>query len=218
MNYRFAVAAAAVLAVGFGAMAPSLADDKQLQNVKGSVSYQAPNATAIPVGVKAIVGVADNTYAITGAESLGALIMPDSSQIMVGASSKVQVAYFNQTNVANAKFVIYDGKVRFEVRHPAGAQANYTFSTASGSVAVRGTQGDIQYDSNGALRVNVYELCDNRYPVQITSKTGQIFKLTAGQSLAARIVNGILQGQVEQLTQQMIDQFTGDFGVPTSWD
>jgi hypothetical protein len=218
MNYRYAVATVALLAVAFGSSAPSLADDKQLKNVKGSVSYQTSSQTAVPVGVNAIVGVADNSYAITGDSSLGALIMPDSSQVMVGASSKVQVAYFNQTNTANAKFVLYNGKVRFEVRHPQGAQANYTFQTATGSVAVRGTQGDIEYDTNGNLRVNVYELCDKNYPVQITTKTGKVLNLLAGQSLAAQFINGVLQTNVQQITQQIIDQFSPDFGVPTNWD
>jgi FecR protein len=198
---------------------PSLAgDDKQLQNVKGSVSYQPPNKTPVPVGVNAIVGVNDQYTAITGAQSLGAVILPDSSQVMVGSDSKVQLTFFNQTNIANAKFVLYDGKVRFAVRHPKGAQANYTFQTATGSVAVRGTQGDIAFDGQGNMRVNVYELCDQSMPVRVTFKNHQVYSLLAGQSLAAQVINGIVRAQVQQLTQQLIDQFSPEFGVPTSWD
>lgn len=198
---------------------PSLAgDDKQLQNVKGSVSYQAPNKTAVPVGVSAKVGVADEYYTITGASSLGEVYLPDSSQIMIGSDSKVQLASFNQTDIATAKFVVVDGKVRFAVRHPKGAQANYTFTTPTGSVAVRGTQGDISYDPNGTMRVNVYELCDKSMPVRVTFKNGQVFSVVAGQSLAAQLVNGIVRAQLQQLTQQLIDQFSPEFGVPTSWD
>jgi len=220
MNRRFgivSVACACALVVA-GAL-PSLAgSDKQLQNVKGSVSYQAPNKTPVPVGVNAIVGVNDQYTTITGSESLGAIILPDSSQIMVGSDSKVQLALFNQTNMANAKFVLYDGKVRFAVRHPQGAQANYTFTTATGSVAVRGTQGDISFDDKGNMRVNVYELCDKNLPVRVTFKNGQVFSVLAGQSLAAQLVNGIVRAEVGQLTQQLIDQFSPEFGVPTSWD
>ncbi|HVA33634.1 MAG TPA: hypothetical protein VNG31_05765, partial [Candidatus Baltobacteraceae bacterium] len=93
-------AAAATLGFALGAIAPTLADDKQLQNVKGSVSYQAPHTTPVSITPKATVGLADQSYAITGAASLGAVILPDSSQIMVGSSSKVQLAYFNQVGTA----------------------------------------------------------------------------------------------------------------------
>lgn len=220
MNRRLGfVSAACVYALVVACALPSLAgDDKQLQNVKGSVSYQAPNKTPVPVGINAIVGVNDKYTAITGAESLGAVILPDSSQVMVGSDSKVQLAFFNQTGIANAKFVLYDGKVRFAVRHPKGAQANYTFQTATGSVAVRGTQGDISYDDRGNMLVNVYELCDSSVPVRVTFKNGEVYSVLAGQSLAAQLVNGIVRAQVQQLTQQLIDQFSPEFGVPTSWD
>lgn len=220
MNRRFGITIAAVaFAVAAAAALPSSAtNDKQLQNVKGSVSYQAPNKTPVPVGVQAVVGVQDEYYTITGASSLGEVLLPDSSQVMIGSDSKVQLASFNQTNIANAKFVVVDGKVRFAVRHPKGAQANYTFQTATGSVAVRGTQGDISVDNSGNMRVNVYEVCDKNNPVKVTFKNGQVFTVLAGQSLAAQLVNGIVRAQVQQLTQQLINQFSPEFGVPTSWD
>ena len=220
MNRRAGVVTAAcAYTLAIACAVPVLAgDDKQLQNVKGSVAYQPPNKTPVPVGVNAIVGVNDRYTAITGAESLGAVILADSSQVMVGSDSRVQLAFFNQTTIANAKFVLYDGKVRFAVRHPKGAQANYTFQTATGSVAVRGTQGDISYDNKADMRVNVYELCDQSMPVRVTLRGGQVYNLLAGQSLEAQVVNGIVRAQVEQLTQQLIDQFSPEFGVPTSWD
>jgi FecR protein len=218
MNRRPALGAAAcaVLAL-IGSQAVS-ASDKQLQNVKGSVSYQVPPKAPVPIGLNAIVGISNESYAITGAESLGAVILPDSSQVMVGSESKVQLAFFNETAIANAKFVIYDGRIRFAVRHPKGAQANYTFATATASVAVRGTQGDIEQDSSGTLRVNVYEVCDPTAPVRVTTRNGAVYTVAAGQSFAAQIVNGIVHAEVQQLTQQLIDQFSPEFGVPTSWD
>jgi hypothetical protein len=192
--------------------------DKQLQNVKGNVSYQVLPKAPVQIGVNAIVGISDESYAITGAESLGEVILPDSSQVMVGSQSKVQLAFFNQAQIANAKFVVYDGRIRFAVRHPKGAQANYTFSTATASVAVRGTQGDIEQDPSGTLRVNVYEVCDPNAPVRVTTRNGAVYTVAAGQSFAAQIINGIVHAEVQQLTQQLIDQFSSDFGVPTSWD
>lgn len=199
--------------------APSPAgDDKQLQSQKGDVAYQVPNGKPVALSVNAVIGIADRDYAITGGGSLAQVLLPDSSRVLVGSDTKVQLAFFNQAQIASAKFVVYQGRVRFAVRHPQGARANYTFSTPTASVGVRGTQGDIEYDSDGSIRVNVYELCDPQMPVEVTTRGGKIFTIGAGQSLFAHIVNGIVQAEVQQLTQQLIGQFTGDFGVPTSWD
>jgi FecR protein len=218
MARRRLVAAALFAVTALAAMPASSAEDKSLQNVKGSVSYQAPKAAVVRIATSASVTLADEDTAITGTESLAALNFPDSSQVLVGAESRVQLASFNETQVANAKFVIYVGKVRFAVRHPQGAKANYTFTTSTGTIAVRGTQGDVEYDQNGALHVNVYELCDKNNPVVITTKNGQRYTLIAGQSLVAQLVNGIVHAEVQQLTQQLINQFAPDFGVPSSWD
>jgi ferric-dicitrate binding protein FerR (iron transport regulator) len=218
MNVRIAgiavIALAGAVAVGAYALGSA---PKQLENMKGSVAYQKGTAAVTPIGLNASVDLPDEDYTITGADSLAQLTMPDSSQVLMGANTKVQLASFTQTDIANAKFVIYSGKTRFVVKHPAGAHANYTFQTATGTVGVRGTQGDIEYDPNGALRVNVYELCDKNYPVQVTAG-GKTLTVIAGQSLSAQVVNGILQSSVQQLTQQLINQFSPDFGVPTSWD
>ncbi|HTU83362.1 MAG TPA: FecR family protein [Candidatus Acidoferrales bacterium] len=211
-------AVAIFAALALGSTAPCAADDKSLQNVKGSVSYQAPNAPAVPIVVNATIALADADYAITGAESLAALNLPDSSQVLLGSQSKVQLALFNVASAANAQFVVYGGKVRFAVRHPHGAKANYTFTTPTATVGVRGTQGDISFDPDGALRVNVYELCDPDAPVVVTTKDGTPYTLNAGQSLFAQISDGIVHAEVMQVTQDLIDQFSPDFGVPTSWD
>jgi hypothetical protein len=218
MSHRWLNAAALLPVLALLLPAASLGDDKSVQNVKGTVSYQAPNAAVVPIALNATIPLADSDVAITGGASLAALNLPDSSQVLVGSDSKVQLAYFNGTPTASAKFVLYDGRVRFAVRHPQGAKADYTFTTPTGSVGVRGTQGDVEYDPNGALRVNVYELCDPNKPVVVTTKGGSTYTLIAGQSLLAQLVNGIVQTQVQQLTQQLIDRFSPEFGVPTSWD
>jgi hypothetical protein len=218
MNVRIASIAVVALAGSIAAGAFALAGaPKQLENMKGDVFFQKPNAAQQPIAVNAIIDLPDEDYTITGPASLAQLTMPDSSQVMMGANTKVQLSSFSQTDVANAKFVIYAGKTRFIVKHPQGAHANYTFQTPTGTVGVRGTEGDIEYDAGGALRVNVYELCDKNYPVQV-SAGGKTLTVIAGQSLTAQVVNGILQSSVQQLTQQLINQFSPDFGVPTSWD
>lgn len=198
---------------------PGLTDDKELQNQRGSVAYQkASTNKPKPIAKNATVVLNDSDYAITGKESLAAVGLPDSSRVLVGSESKIQLSFFNQAEGNNAKFIVYNGRVRFTVQHPAGAQANYIFQTATGTVGVRGTQGDIAVDNAGTLRVNVYEVCDPNLPVTVTTKDGKVQKLLAGQTLLAQVVNGIIQTKIEDLTQQLIDQFSPDFGVPTSWD
>jgi ferric-dicitrate binding protein FerR (iron transport regulator) len=220
MNVRFALAFGVTAAAALVAIAPLRADaPKQLENMKGSVSYQRAQAAAKPVALNAFVSLADSDYTITGANSLAQLTMPDSSQVSIGSDTKVQLAFFNQTDIANAKFVVFNGTTRFAVRHPAGAKANYTFQTPTGTVAVRGTQGDIAYDdTNQQLRVNVYEVCDPQNPVEVITKGGRTLTVVPGQSLLAQYVNGQIQTSIVQLTQQLIDQFSPQFGVPTSWD
>ena len=184
--------------------------NKELQSVKGLVSYQ-HGTLKKPLATNASIVLADKDYALTGPDSRGAVALPDSSVVTVGSQTKVQLAFFNQTDIANAKFVLYNGKTRFEVRHPQGSKANYTFVTPTASIGVRGTQGDIGVDKD-SLEVNVYEVCDATMPVTVTTKSGKQFIVHADEAFVGKIVNGILQAQVEQLTQQMIDQFSGDLG------
>jgi FecR protein len=183
------------------------------------VSYEIPSGKSQKLAPNASVVLEDRDYAITGAESLATVGLPDSSRVLVGSASKVQLAAFNQAEDTTAKFVVVNGKLRFIVQHPAGAKANYTFQTATGTVAVRGTEGDIDItDGGNSLTVNVYEVCDPTLPVTVTTRDGQIFTLTPGQGMIANFVHGVVQAKVQQLTQNMIDQFAPDFGVPSSWD
>jgi ferric-dicitrate binding protein FerR (iron transport regulator) len=218
MKQRSGVLLAAVaFALAAAALPASAADDKSLQNMRGSVSYShGAKAQAQTLALNARTVLADSDYTITGTDSLAGIGLPDSSRVLVGSESKVQLAAFNQAGITRAKFVVV-GKVRFIVQHPSGAKADYTFQTASGQVGVRGTEGDIEADAN-QLSVNVYEVCDPSTPVVVSLSNGQSYKLIAGQSLVAQLVNGIIRAQVSQLTQQMIDRFSPDFGVPTNWD
>jgi hypothetical protein len=202
----------------FAAIAPAYAaDDKTLQNMHGDVSYLHAKGTPQSIAPNARTALSDADYAITGIDSLAAVGLPDSSRVLVGASSKVQLGAFTQLQGTTAKFFVYNGKVRFIVQHPQGAKADYTFQTTTGTVGVRGTEGDIDVSGN-ELRVNVYEVCDASEPVTVTTKGGGRFTLVAGQSLVAALVNGVVQAKVEQLTQALIDRFSPDFGVPSSWD
>jgi hypothetical protein len=209
-------AAALACAAALCAFPASAANDKTLQNMKGSVTYGAAGKQA-QLAPEATAVLNDADFATTGVASLATIGLPDSSRVLIGANSNVQLATFDQVAGTNAKFVMV-GKVRFVVQHPAGAKADYIFQTPTGNVAIRGTEGDIDASPDGGITVNVYELCDPSTPVTVTTSNGQKFALVAGQSLVAKLVNGIVQAKVEQLTQGLIDQFSPDFGVPTSWD
>jgi hypothetical protein len=212
----FALALACLIVAG--ASAPVVADgNKSVQNMKGSVSYQKPNKPAKPIANQASIVLADKDVTVTGLDSEAAVTLPDSSRVLVGADAKVQLAFFNQTDIANATFVIYQGRFRFSIEHPSGAKANYTFQTPTGDVAVRGTQGDIGVADDGTLSVNVYEVSNPDLPVEVTTKDGKTFTLSAGQGFVGQVINGIIQGKVDDLKQAAVDKFSPDFGVPDNW-
>lgn len=194
--------------------APSIAAaDKQLQNVKGDVSYLLASGAQRPLAPRASIVLEDNASAITGANSLGGIVLPDSSRVMIGSSTKVQIGYFTQAAVASAKFYIPYGKVRFKVEHPKGAQANYTFQTPTAQIAVRGTEGDISSDASGNLQVNVYQVSNPQLPVQVTLANGKVFTLSAGQSLTVGAIAGAVSASVSAVSQSAFTPFS-EFGAP----
>jgi ferric-dicitrate binding protein FerR (iron transport regulator) len=190
--------------------------DKVLTNVKGGVSYERAGTphTLVP---KVHQLLTDDDVAVTQTDSLATVGLPDSSIVTLGATTRVQLAFFNQTDIANAKFIVYEGKTRFQIEHPAGGKANYTFVTPTTQIAVRGTEGDIAVDDDN-LTLNVY---NSSQPdgVQVTftkgNKIGTSINVLPGQSLVANLVNGIIQTQVSKITQAALDQFS-ELGIPTN--
>lgn len=207
----------AVLAAALLPLGASAAADKMLTNVKGGVSFE-HDGSAHTIVPKASQLLVDADIAATADGSQGIVTLPDSSKVTLGAQTRVQLAFFNQADIATAKFVVYQGKTRFTVEHPQGAKANYTFVTPTTQIAVRGTEGDIGVDGD-AITVNVYTTSDPNLPVEVTftkgDKAGTTLKVLAGQSLVARLVNGIIQSQVDKITQAALDAF-GELGVPTT--
>jgi len=208
-----------VLAWGFAAIfcaAPLIVSadgNKQLQNVKGSVSYQRGAGTRA-LARSATIVLADRDFAVTGVESIGAVALPDSSRVTMGSQTRVQMAYFNQLQGSTAKFVIYAGKARFKIEHPNGRPANYTFQTPTAQIAVRGTEGDIGVDGRD-LVVNVYGLTDPNLPVVVTTDDGKRYVLHAGQQLLADWVNGQIRTKIGVLTEPAVAQFE-EIGAPVS--
>lgn len=216
-----------VLAVCLATIVPSsAAADKTLSNVRGTVSLdQGAGTAAQPVAVNASVAIADNDFAVTGGvvngvPSQGAIQLPDSTRILVGQSTRVQMKAFDQQpNLTTANFIILNGKLRFAVQHPGGAKANYTFQTSTGQIAVRGTEGDIWAPQPGALQVNVYEVTDPNLPVEVTLNDGKVYKLSAGQTLSVGIVGALIaasaagssQASVSSTSQSATSNFS-EFG------
>jgi hypothetical protein len=213
---RTAAATTLALALALLPLTGRADDDKVLTNVKGAVSYER-GGTPHSLVPKVKQLLSDDDVAVTQTDSLAQVTLPDSSLVTLGATTRVQLAFFNQTDIANAKFIVYQGKTRFDVQHPSGGKANYTFVTPSTQIAVRGTEGDISVDQDN-LTVNVY---NSSQPdgVLVTytkgDKAGVTVKVLAGQSLVANLVNGIMQSQVNKLSQAAMDTFA-ELGVPTN--
>ena len=201
----------ALLALPLGA--PAAGPDKTLTNLKGSVTYQAPGSAAQRLAPKTSLALDDNDSAITLANSEASITLPDSSRVLIGQDSRVQLVSFNQATIATAKFVVV-GKARFAVQHPNGARANYTFQTSTGQIAVRGTEGDINATPNG-LQVNVYDVSNPNLPVQVTLNDGRVFTLQQGQALVVHAIAGTLSAAVGHVTQQMFSPFN-EFGTPAN--
>jgi hypothetical protein len=195
-------------------MASPAGTDKLLQNQKGTVTYQNGSSTK-PLARNASVALADSDIAQTGASSLAAITLPDSSRVLMGSNSSVTLSSFNQTTTATAKFVVV-GKVRFQIEHPAGAAANYTFQTQTGQIAVRGTIGDIFANPSGGLQVNVYALSNPALPVQVTLVNGQVFTLAAGQSLVATAAGTTISAGVSTLSHALTTPFSELGSVPNA--
>lgn len=191
--------------------------DKELQNIRGSVTYGAPGAPTRVLAASASVALSDKNIASTGSASLGALTMPDSSRILLGQNTRVQLGFFDRTDIANAKFIIYNGKTRFSVQHPQGGRANYIFDTPTAQIAVRGTDGDISVDMADGMRLNVYHLGDTGLPVTATTIYGEKFSLRGGQKLWVRWQNGRIVGRETKLSKAEINRFA-EFGPPGTID
>ena len=214
---KAAAAAALVLAVVFLPQ-NALADaNKTLTNVKGNVTYERSGKEK-PLVAAASIAIASQDWASTGDASQARVTLPDSSRVLIASSTRVQIARFEQSDVAHAQFIVDHGRVRFQVEHPQGARADYTFKTTTANIAVRGTEGDIAVEGDD-LTVNVYNTLSPDAPVEVTftagDQPGKVVKLYAGQSLVAQLVNGIIQTHVDKVTQAAMAQFA-ELGIPTS--
>ncbi len=207
-----AVVASAALAT---AGAAGAASDRLLTNLHGDVTYLAyPQGESHALAPSASISLSDDDVAATGARSMAAIVLPDSSRVLLASDTTVKLDAFD--GAANgAHFVVAQGKLRFRVEHPSGAEANYVFTTPTAQIGIRGTVGDISVDAFDGVRVNVYRLSSPDLPVRVTMIDGQVFEIPAGQKIWMRWQSGKLVGKVLPLTQAEIDRFS-ELGPPPS--
>jgi hypothetical protein len=92
---RAATASALALVLAFAVTGSARADGgKQLTNVKGQVSYE-HNGTSHALVPSVSHTLDDADYAVTLTASQGQVALPDSSLVTLGASTRVQLVFFN---------------------------------------------------------------------------------------------------------------------------
>lgn len=113
-----------------------------LQWETGTVTYQTASTAPLErVTGKQIVG--HDSFVSTGPASQGVLVYPDSSRIVLGAGTTLQVGRFSSSpaHVASTTIRIppIGGVVRFDVNHALSGESDYVFITELASITVRGT-------------------------------------------------------------------------------
>ncbi|MGA7747488.1 MAG: FecR family protein [Candidatus Aquilonibacter sp.] len=196
------------------ALRADAAADRVLQNLHGVVSWvTGTGPPAISLAPTASTALADDDVARTGAASMAAIDLPDSSQILMASNSVLKLDTFSQTDVARAHFVVFEGKLRFRVVHPGGARADFTFTTPTGQIGVRGTEGDIAVDPFDGVRMNVYRLSDPALPVHVAMIDGSSYDISGGQKIWMRWISGKLIAKVTPITADEIKRFE-ELGPP----
>ena len=185
--------------------------DKDLQRVRGSVGYKT-GANGDFVAVPGQLLLPDDDYAVTRASSNGLLVLPDSSQVALGANTSIQVGKFNGATAATpTTLLLENGAIRFSVQHPTGGQANYRFSTVTSQLAVRGTVGLIQTSATNGDIISCLE-CGPNDAVATIIATGQQIPLLTGQTLFVSLAGVVT---IAATSTAMLSGFSGT-GLSTS--
>jgi hypothetical protein len=174
-----AILAAALL--GFGAC-DALAIDapKELVRVGGTVEYQRDPRDPLHV-LFGSLELPDDATAVTLADSRAEVRLPDSSQVDIGAKTRIRIGAFDAGALGNPNVVTLElGAVHFNVRHPAGGRANYVFRTPTSQIAVRGTEG---YIVTGPTGTDVYCAACEPGDVTVTVGTRRFALATGDQAI-----------------------------------
>ncbi len=205
-----ALAFASIVAIVLAAL-PSVSGaadpGKQLRRVKGTVGYQtAATAPLTPIFGK--IDLPDDALAVTQADSVAELALPDSSIVTLGAGTRVQIGAFNTTAAGpGSTILVNSGTLRFDIKRPAGGRANYQFQTATSQIAVRGTIGLLSV-INGITNVACVQCAADS--VVVTTGT-QTLTLATGQLITINAAGSAVTGT---LTPEATSAF-GSSGVGT---
>ena len=179
----------------------------QLARVKGDVHYGTP--------AKALLGridVPDDTRVATAFHAAAEVTFPDSSVVQIGDNTDVSVGRGRLISLTR-------GALRFTIRHPGGAAANYTFVTPTSQMAVRGT---LAYLVTGPAGDQIY--CVECAPGDVAvSAAGETYGVLSGQTLNVRRRGGHAFDATivpnASVNNPAIDQFLhgfSPFGRPTA--
>lgn len=158
------------------------ASSNQLRRVRGTVGYLPPTSTTL-TPIFGRIDLPDEATAITQANSVAELSLPDSSVVTLGQNTNVKVgAFATGTAGPGSSMVVNNGTMRFDVKRPAGGRANYVFQTATSQIAVRGTIGLISV-LDGVTKVACVQCAADSVVVSSGTQTvalvqGQVLTIT----------------------------------------
>ena len=188
-----------LVAASFLTAAPvGAASDKQLVAVRGTAGYRvAANSDFRRIVSRQLL--ADDNIAVTEAASNAFVVLPDSTEVALGASTSVQVGAFNDpVSSTPTTLTLRDGALRFNVKHPAGGTANYVFKTATSQIAVRGTIAMYKSDQNGdVIACLVCQTGD-----AVATVDGKNYPLVSGQTLFVSLAHAVTSANGEAAPAQ----------------
>jgi len=155
------------------------ATDKELRAVRGPSGYRLTADGPFQRVVGRMV-LADEAFAVTQSAANALVVLPDSSEVALGPNTNVKIGAFNDATLPTPTTItLENGTLHFDVRHPAGARANYRFATTTSQLAVRGTIGLYATGPNGDV-ISCLECAPGDAVVTVGTQT---FALTSGESL-----------------------------------
>jgi len=215
-----ALAAAAVVVAVLPARA---AGESELRAVRGTTGYEM-NADAPFTRVFGHIVLSDDAIAITRPASNALLVLPDSSEVALGANADVRVGAFRDATADTpTTLTLRSGALRFDVRHPAGGRSNYRFETTTSQIAVRGTIGLYATGPNGDV-----VSCLACTPGDVVVTVGaQTYTLVTGQTLTISLAGLVTMAATTAAAQTFAGTglateanaatpFTGSIGVASA--
>lgn len=180
---RSRVIGAIVLAGALITLAPSpsaAGADTLLARVKGTVGYL--DDAASPMNpIVATLALRASAIAVTQANSAALVTMPDSSEITLGEKTQVTVGAFKTGTLGPGSTIsVNHGALMFAIKHPGGGRANYSFTTTTSQIAIRGTSGYIaSNDDEDAIAVTQASTAND----VVVKAGGKTYHVAAGKTL-----------------------------------